>query len=243
MKILAPAYGYPGTNRALWEGLLQAEDVLGHVIINPGSGPGELRDPEWTREVTALSGRGVPLLGYLNLAYSKKPMGALLAEADLWRRWYGIVDFFLDCAPSADVRRTAEVAEILRISARAGELVANAGTRTSYDVAQHFDAVVEHEGYPPFAHAGPEVLEFWLREHRDADDGGRDVSTGRSWIVYGADVAVARTTLESARAAGVHEIWLTDSNGANPYRDLPSYWPWLLEQLSHIEDRDDVDRL
>ena len=183
---------------------------------------------------TTLSARGVPLLGYLNLAYSKKPMATLLAEADLWRRWYGIVDFFLDCAPSSDARRTAEVAEILRISARAGELVANAGTRTSHDVAQHFDAVVEHEGLPPFALAGPEVLEFWLREHRDAEDGGRDVSTGRSWIVHGADAAAASTTLKSAHAAGVDEIWLTDLTGTNPYLDLPTYWPWLLDQLADL---------
>ena len=235
MRILAPAYGYPGTNRVLWESLLQAQDLLGHVIINPGSGPGEVRDPEWTREVAALGGRGVPMLGYLNLAYSKKPVGALLAEADLWRRWYGIVDFFLDCAPSLNVRRTAEVAEILRISARAGELVANAGTRTSHDVARHFDAVVEHEGHPPFAHAGPKVLEVWLREHRDAEDGGRDVATGRSWIVHGADAAAASTTLRSAHSAGVAEIWVTDLVGANPYRDLPTYWPWLLEQLTSFD--------
>ena len=234
MKLIAPAYGYPGTNRVLWDSLTRSDQALGHVIINPGSGPGDVRDQEWTREVDALNGRGVPMLGYLNLAYSRKPVGTLLAEAALWRRWYGIVDFFLDCAPSSDVRRTAEVAEILRISARAGELVANAGTKTSHDVALHFDAVVEHEGHPPFAQAGPEVLEFWLREHRDSADGGRDVSTGRSWIVHGADVAAASTTLRAAHAAGVDEIWLTDLRGTNPYRDLPTYWPWLLEQLAEL---------
>ena len=86
MKLIAPAYGYPGTNRALWDSLLRADQALGHVIINPGSGPGDVRDHEWTREVDTLSARGVPLLGYLNLAYSKKPMATLLAEADLWRR-------------------------------------------------------------------------------------------------------------------------------------------------------------
>ena len=233
MRLLAPAYGYPGTNRVLWDSLLRSADALGHVIINPGSGPGEVRDTAWTREVSAFGERGVPLLGYLDLAYSRKPVATLLAEAALWQRWYGIVDFFLDCAPSSDVRRTAQVAEILRLSARAGELVANAGTRTTNDVAAHFDAVVEHEGRPPFVPGGPEAMEIWPRE-LGAASVNEASATSRSWIVHGADVASAAATLRAAHATGVQEIWLTDLVGTNPYRDLPTYWPWVVEQIAGL---------
>lgn len=226
MRILAPAYGYPGTNRVLWEELARASAVMGHVIINPSSGPGDVRDSAWTAQVSVLAEQGIPMLGYLNLDYSSKPVGDLLAEAARWHRWYGIVDFFLDCAPSSDVRRTGQVAEILRLAGRAGELVANAGTRTTPDVARHFDAVVEHEGAPPFGGTDP-----GLALVSRAESPGAKSEVGRSWIVYGADRAAARVTLEAAAAHGVEEVWITDLRGRNPYRHLPSYWPWLVEVL------------
>ncbi len=227
MRLIAPAYGYPGNTRPLWDSLAGATDVIGHIIINPGSGPGSVRDPVWLEQVSALSNLGVPMLGYLNLDYSSKPIEVLLAEAARWQKWYGLLDLFLDCASSSDVRHTGIVAEILRSRARAGELVANAGTRSAPDVARHFDAVVEHEGLPPFADVP--ISGTW--EDAGAGPGRASLGTSRAWIVYGADVGAAAVTVESARAMGVEEIWVTDHAGANPYRDLPTYWPTLLEMM------------
>lgn len=227
MRLIAPAYGYPAGSRPLWDGLVAAGDAIGHVIINPGSGPGDDRDPVWNEQISRLDDRGIPMLGYLNLAYSGKPAEDLMVEAERWRRWYGIVDFFLDCAPSSDVRRTGHVADILRSGARARELVANAGTRTAPDVARHFDAIVEHEGVPPFTRpprGGP--------GHRVP----RVPSPDRAWIVHSADPHAARVTMDAAAAMGISEIWVTDLAGANPYRDLPTYWEWLVEALAGLPE-------
>ena len=238
MNLLVPAYGYPGTDRVLWDGLRRAADSLGHVIVNPGSGPGDVRDPAWVREVSVLTDHGVPLLGYLDLAYSAKPVDAILAEAALWRRWYGVTDFFLDCTPSSDAGRAAEVADALRTSARCGELVANPGTTTLPEVAAHFDLVVDHEGGPPLTRLGPEAVDFWPRDRGDdtgeAGGGARQGAPAKSWIVHGTDRAGAHTSLVAARMAGVAEIWVTDLAGDNPYRTLPAYWSWLLEQLAVV---------
>ena len=230
MKLLAPAYGYPSQHRLLWDGLTECVEMVGHVIINPGSGPGDLRDPVWKDQISALEDRGVPMLGYLNLGYSGKPLDVLLAEASLWHRWYGILDFFLDCAPSSDLPRTARVVDILRMSARARYLTANAGTTVVASVAGHFDAVVEHEGppprgVPPTGVASPEeALGHWQV--------GPPAVPDRAWIVHGADQDAAVRTLRRAQAQGLDAIWITDLGGANPYSDLPSYWPWLIEALA-----------
>lgn len=217
MRLLAPAYGYPGTERGLWDGLAAAAAHLGHVIINPGSGPGHLRDPEWVQQVRRLEGLGVPLLGYLDLAYARKPLDRLTREATVWRRWYGLVDFFLDCAPAQDVAHTSNVADLLRTTGQAAHLVANPGTRATPEVALHFDAVVEREGTP-------DVMPW----RADQTIAGR---TDRAWIVHNADPGAAQATLHAARRRGVEEVWITDLNGANPYRTLPSYWDWLLSAL------------
>lgn len=234
MKLLAPAYGYPSQSRSLWDGLLDCADLLGHVIINPGSGPGVLRDPVWNDQISALEDRGVSMLGYLDLGYSRKPVDVLVAEASTWERWYGILDFFLDCAPSSDLPRTARVVDDLRMSARAGTLVANAGTAVVPSVAAHFDAVVEHEGLPH--HEVHAAVALSAAEERDLGPLSSLVMPGRSWIVYGADKDAALRTLRRAQAQGVDQIWITDLDGVNPYRDLPSYWPWLLGALAEQPD-------
>jgi hypothetical protein len=226
MKLIAPAYSYPAVNTALWQGLLEAREHIGHVIINPGSGPGEVRDPIWVDQVAALAAHGVPMLGYLNLAYSGKPVDRLMAEATLWWRWYGILDLFLDCAPAGDVRRTGHVADVLRSRTRAGALVANAGTRTAGGVARHFDAVVEHEGPPPRV---SRALAGSLGAA--AQKGGASAPVSRSWIVHSATAADARRTIRLADELGVAEVWVTDLAGSNPYRDLPAYWSWLLDEV------------
>ena len=222
MRLLAPAYGYPGTDRGLWEGLAAAGDQVGHVIINPGSGPGYLRDAEWVTQVDRLAELGVPMLGYLDLAYARKPLSRLVREASVWRRWYGIVDFFLDCAPSQDVEHTSNVADLLRTTGRAAHLTANPGTRATPEVALHFDAVVEREGVP-------EQMPWHDEAGAVPHPGG---PTERAWIVHGADPQAAQVTLDAARRRGVDEVWITDLGGANPYGALPSYWSWLLQAMA-----------
>jgi hypothetical protein len=220
MRLLVPAYGYPGTERALWDAIADAGPAVGHVIINPGSGPGRVRDPAWVSEVRRLDSLGIPMLGYLDLAYARKPLEVLVSEAATWRRWYGMLGYFLDCAPSRDVRHTGDVADLLRTSTGAAHLTANPGTRTTVEVARHFDGLVEHEG-PPEAAA--------VLSRRPTDRSARiDAGPGRAWVVHGAGRESARRTVARARRCGVSELWVTDLTGANPYRALPTYWPWLL---------------
>jgi hypothetical protein len=228
MRLLVPAYGYPAIERALWDGIADARPWIGHVIVNPGSGPGAVRDPVWVEQVRRLEGLGIGMLGYLDLAYAGKPHTAILAEARTWRRWYGIGNYFLDCATSADVRHTQEVADVLRNAVAFARLTANPGTRASAQVARHFDCVVEHEGrattVPLPASAAPLAA-----PHREGPQ--------RAWIIHSAPRGQAGPALARAQRSGIAELWITDLRGPNPYRALPGYWAWLVANLEQPVER------
>lgn len=226
MKLLAPPYVFPPASTRMWGGLVEARQHIGHVIVNPGSGPGHVRDPIWIAQLRALEAAELAAVGYLDLSYTRKPLSRVLAEVETWRKWYGVTDFFLDCLPSGDHGRARAVTRVLRDRPR--QLLANPGVATTPEVAAHFDLLVTYEGTQP-----PQVRRPWLAAPQ-ASASRRASGPATAWIHYDAPREVIGRTVRSAAAAGVSELWVTDLSGANPYRELPSYWEQLLTAVERV---------
>lgn len=224
MKLLAPPYIFPAAPTRMWGALVEAREHIGHVIVNPGSGPGHVRDPIWLAQLRALETAELAAVGYLDLSYTRKPLSRVLAEVETWRKWYGVTDFFLDCLPSGDHGRARAVTRALRDRPR--QLLANPGVATTPEVASHFDLLVTYEGTQP-----PRVGHPWLAAPQ-ARAGRRASGPATAWIHYDASQRLINQTVSAAATAGVSELWMTDLAGANPYRDLPAYWDDLLAAIA-----------
>jgi hypothetical protein len=209
MRLLVPAYGYPTEAPGLWAGLCQSPALLEAAIVNVHDGPGCVVDPNYTSAIAELRAAGVPMAAYVDLGYGGRSSGEVLKDARVWSSRYGIEALFLDQVPSAWSPQLAHLADRLR-SAGSTRLIANPGTSAAPGVAALFDLVVERE------HAGTAWPE---RSHTTGSD--------TAWILHGTPPSELERVLARAEARGVTAIWVTDLDGPNPYRALPSYWDRL----------------
>jgi hypothetical protein len=97
MGILVPAYFYPTSEEGnFWSRLNSA--ALGHVpvtaIMNPGSGPGDVKDPTYQAAVSALTGAGGQVIGYVHTRVTPTSLtlidlSTVEMAVDKYALWYG----------------------------------------------------------------------------------------------------------------------------------------------------------
>src|SRR5262249_43940990 len=96
--VLVPAYVYPaGAGRAVWDQLAaSARSITLEVILNPGSGPGRARDPNYVAAVDRLRVAGGRVLGYVHTSYAKRPLAAVEQDIRTYLQFYQVDGFFID---------------------------------------------------------------------------------------------------------------------------------------------------
>ena len=77
-RMAVPAYFYPGP---LWTQLGAAAPTVGLAVINPNSGPGLTRNPDYAAVVREMQSHGVIVLGYVHIGYTKRDIKGVGAEA------------------------------------------------------------------------------------------------------------------------------------------------------------------
>lgn len=177
--LLIPLYVYPGDahknpayNR-LVELRRRYETVPIWVIVNPASGPGKERDPNYIQAIDRLVGAGCVLLGYVTTRYGKRVEGEVQKDVDRWAELYPRVHgIFFDEMINEDTPAGAKYQSKLNHYARDNgwwPTVGNPGADTParYFAAKAADVIVIHEGgawpredrlrlypdYPPFTRA------------------------------------------------------------------------------------------
>ncbi len=119
LQLLVPAYIYPaGEGRNQWKRLLDAAGKVGLVlVVNPDSGPGRDRIPDYHSIIAEAARRGVTLVGYVNTTYGKRPAAQIKDDIDAWVRNYPrIGGFFFDQQPP-EFRHAAYFADIAAYAA------------------------------------------------------------------------------------------------------------------------------
>lgn len=109
MKIAAVSYWYPhgGASDPNWTRLLAIKPAI--VIVNPHSGPGSVRDPNYRALCERIIGTGIRCLGYISTRWAKptgaEPVGGkqiweVTQERLLYQQLYkGIQGYFYDETP------------------------------------------------------------------------------------------------------------------------------------------------
>lgn len=221
MKIIVPAYFYPG---AFWKILLESNpDVVRDVIINPASGPGTQPDPAYRDVVKRCHQNGFGVLGYVATTYGAKYGRAVRDEIQRYYDWYAPTGIFLDEVSSelSEVNYYKEIGGFIR-----GKVVLNHGTIPHEDYFLAGDVLVIFES-DASKHA---AIRFpaWLKKYRNQS----------CQIVIGCGVkketALRRVSDMKAalkKAASWSEyIYITDDVEPNPYDVLPSFWRQEVEE-------------
>ncbi|AEW98145.1 MULTISPECIES: spherulation-specific family 4 protein [Streptomycetaceae] len=211
-RVLVPLYVHPAEDPAAWSALARDPSELYGVVLNVADGPGAVRDRAYVAAACLLRAAGVPVLGYVDVAYGRRPVRAVVADVCRHRAWYRVDGVFLDQAPAGAglVRRCRRLVRAAR-ALGAGRVVLNHGVHPDPGYAAVADLLVTFEG--PWEVYRRAATPGWARDHR----------AGRlGHLVYGvpeqAAPLVARTAAE--RGAVVH--CAVPGAGANPWCSPPT---------------------
>lgn len=207
----APWYLHPAEDPEAWRRLV-AGCGLEFAVINVHNGPGAATDPAYAEALT--DGSATPLVGYVDVSYGRRPVGAVRADAAAWRDRYGVRAIFLDQVPST-VREGAWSLDLVDgLRADGCDLVAlNPGTVPHPDVVRVGDVTCVFEGTG--------------REHRRATfppwlnaEGDRKL-----WhLVHSCPPRRQPAAARRAARRGAQLAWATAGTLPNPWRQLQERW-------------------
>jgi len=221
VTLLVPAYFYPSSQRrADWTRLAEAaRSVPLEVILNPASGPGPRRDPNYVAVLEPLRRSGARILGYVDSDYGRRPLAVVEQDLRTYRRFYEIDGVFIDqmanTLGAVDYYRA--IRRLVREIDPRFKVVGNPGTYTLQEYLDTADTLVTFEGPArDFAGYDPRTARPWTAGHP---------ARRFAAIVYGvptpSDGSVA---LSRAIRSGAGSIYITDQKMPNPYLGLPPYW-------------------
>lgn len=211
-QIGLPAYFYPGN---LWTQALTGDPKGEWLTMNPASGPGLQRDPNYAAAVKQAHAAGAKVLGYVHTSYAARPGAAVQAEVTAYKTWYGVDGVFVDevATDAGSLPYYQNLATFIRTTP--GRLVElNPGTVPDAGYFSVGDSVVVFEG--DYQSYQTTVFPAWLSKQPP-----RKVAH----LVYAApDQTALTTTLRLAQARGAGRVYVTNDTLPNPWDTLPPYW-------------------
>jgi hypothetical protein len=218
LRLLVPAYFYPGgPGLEHWEKVLaSAASVPITAVVNPASGPGKQRDPNYAQIVERARKAGVILIGYIRTNYAQQPLDEVKADVDRWFEFYpGIEGVFFDeqASGAGEVGYYVSAAEYVRRKRAQAPVVTNPG-------------VVCAEEYLARSASDLVCLTESSRLHRDPPSWADQQHRGRLAVllyrVQGSE-QMRQLTREIARQR-LGAVYITDADQPNPWDRLPSWW-------------------
>jgi hypothetical protein len=183
--------------------------------MNPASGPGLQRDPNYAAAVKQAHTAGAKVLGYVHTSYAARPIAAVQAEVTAYKTWYAVDGIFVDevATGAGSLPYYQNLATFIRTTP--GRLVElNPGTVPDVGYFSVGDSVVVFEGdYQSYLTT---TFPAWLSQQPP-----RKVAH----LVYAApDQTALTTTLRLAQARGAGRVYVTNDTLPNPWDTLPPYW-------------------
>jgi Spherulation-specific family 4 len=143
-RVGLPAYFYPG---ATWTQALSGDPTGEWLTMNPASGPGTQRDPNYVAAVKQAHKAGARVLGYVHTSYGNRPIADAEAEVTTYKGWYAVDGIFVDevATSSASLTYYQNLATFIRSAP--GRLVElNPGTVPDPGYFSVGDSIVVFEG-------------------------------------------------------------------------------------------------
>jgi hypothetical protein len=227
---MVPAYIFPdGNGRKEWQRLFEAASKVEiTAIVNPSSGPGEDRNPDYAAVFTEASNRGITLLGYVSTDYGRRPQPEIKNDIDTWIRFYPqIRGFFFDQQPSERKHAVefAELRDYAKRKLRDPFVITNPGVPC--DEAYLAQAVsdvtcvfVNFQGFDRFEL--PATLQAY------------DPARFAAMPYNISDVEAMRTAIKDAIIKRIGYIFISDAKPPNPWGKLPVYWEAEVDAVSRL---------
>ncbi|MFB7128060.1 MULTISPECIES: spherulation-specific family 4 protein [Streptomycetaceae] len=213
-RLLVPLYVHPAVDPAAWQAVAAADPArIAAVVLNLADGPGEFPDHVFAEAADELRAAGLPLVGYTDTDYGRRPHAAVVADILTYRQRHGITGVYLDQVSThpgalAHYRRLATAAR----AAGCGTVVFGHGEHPDPGYAEVglADLLVTFEGDWDAYRAM--TLPLWT---------GRHAASRFCHLVYDvpSEHAQDAAALIAARRAGVG--CAVPGAGENPWRTLP----------------------
>ncbi|MFC5665948.1 spherulation-specific family 4 protein [Kitasatospora misakiensis] len=100
-RLLVPLYVHPAVDPAAWQAVAAADPKrIAAVVLNLADGPGE-PDQVFADAVEELRAAGLPLLGYADTDYGRRPHAVVVNDILTYRQRHGITGVYLDQVSTA----------------------------------------------------------------------------------------------------------------------------------------------
>lgn len=242
-QVLVPAYFYPLPGSA-WDQLAATARATPGVkvtaIVNPGNGPGNKVDAQYTQAIRAFTAAGGKAIGYLSTRYGAVTQVKARQHIDRYLAFYGrehISGFFLDemADNASKLAFYRELHDYIKGLDRGLQVVGNPGTLPVGDYAAVADTLVTFEGQAgAYARFNPQPEHGWVYEH---------TTSKQAMLVHDAlDCRAMQSSLSTAATERSHTGWVyvTDlrydyaNNIGDPWAGLPAYWSKLLASVDAL---------
>lgn len=233
LEIVVPAYFYPSPGSDWGRMTAAVSQAPITAIMNPGNGPGNNLDANYTAVTNAFTGAGGNLIGYVYSSYGARPLNQVLADIDRYAQWYPIegifVDEFTNTADPVVLDYYNAIYEHVKGINPDWEVMGNPGATTveAYLTRPTADRLMVWENFgstypahtPSAWNANYDSTRFVNLLHTLASG-----DTAASYV----DLAVQRN---------VDGIYFTDDVLANPWDRLPTYWDQFVAKVAAVNNR------
>lgn len=212
--LAVPAYFHPSAAPADWQTLVNAADYLRLVILNIDSGPGLAKEIMFSAVVQRLKLAGIPVMGYVDTGYGRCSRELVQRQIARYHAWYRVDGVFFDQV-SADAEHLPQYRSLAAAARGMGArtVVFNHGVYPAYGYAKLADLLVTFEGK--------------LREHENLKVPAWAYGLPAQrfcHLVYGTPRADTERTLQRASRFNAGAVYVTDLDGANPWRRLAGHF-------------------
>lgn len=220
LDLVVPAYFYPAGKKNPWPQLATAAEHASVIaILNPGSGPGTVTDPNYTAAIASVRTAGGRVIGYVSTRYAARPINEVTADINKYIAMYAVDGFFLDemtnDADNAHLAFYQSAYNYIKAINPAYLVMGNPGTNTleAYASLPVADSFVVFEGSAAtYAHYAPAAWQAGYAKRRFVH------------VVYGSTKVQMHKDIANASSRGAGGIFVTTDKLPNPYDTLPSYW-------------------
>lgn len=245
LQVLVPAYFYPLPGSP-WDQLAATAKATPSVsitaILNPGSGPGNRVDAQYTKALRGFTEAGGKAIGYVATRYGNGAVSqaTIRQHIDRYLAFYGrdqISGFFLDemSNKAAQLGFYREIYNYIKGLDSQLQVLGNPGTLPVGDYATVADSLVTFEGQAvAYERFNPQPQYNWVYQY--AND-------KQAMLVHDAlDCRAMQSSLSTAATERSHTGWVyaTDlhydyaNNIGDPWARLPVYWSQLLATVDAI---------
>lgn len=199
MRRALPMFVHPAVDPAAWQAIPALDPSF--VVVNVHNGPGSPGDPYYGPVLDALHRHGVPMVGYVDVDYGRRPSPAVADDVRAWFRRYPVCGVMFDQVPESDAAVCAAYVQ----SAGGGLLVGNPGVVPEPDVARLFDVVCTFEGS--------------AADYRNFDAGDSAEQTAdRVWhLVHGCPPGDVDAVYSDVENNGAGHAWVTTACMPSPW--------------------------